>query len=655
MLNEPKQLNVSRLLVATILLILIPQISVRGQDIFEYNGSEELKLTGNWLFKYAESVEALQSVQYEPHQIPNISWVHYPNKGYTKDGIGIYKTTIINQSSDEIGILFPFVVLEYEIRANGELLYETKNFTKPNHKKGLPARIRGFFKLPKSDTINLEVTIKNNITREPGINLSPIVNSYERLQASEEKRQIFEYTGIGILFIIGVYHLVLYGFLKSRSALWLALTALAIALRATVVYDGFFLLYNLIPDLTFSFAKRIEYFAIYLTPLFSTLFFRDQFLIRKYDVILRYFAAISIVMAIAVIIFPVHIFESTITVLHVLGVIGIFLTVDILRIAIINKVITSQLILAGYIIPFFLAILEIMKTENWIYIDLGPNMLNTAMVIYIFVQAVAVGVQIALVYKENQFLNQNLEKSVEEKTIKLSEANSTKSHILSVVSHDLMNPLNNLKGALELLNSNILKIEDLKKMKESFTSQINHNIGLMEDVLSWSSIELKKEQSSDSIKQSNIEPVVETVFKQLKQPALDKRIKLINEIQEETIALIDPDALVIILRNLVSNAIKFSHQRGVVEVNSEVNNGHVKIGVIDNGIGIPNDLREKIFVPEHSVTRIGTDEEKGKGVGLLIVKDLVTQNDGKIWIEENPKKEGAAFYFQLNHSKNPSN
>ncbi len=633
-----------------LLFLLNSYFSIAQGPVYHFKEGEALSLSGQWKFKFAPTISQLDSVQYQLYDASESSWISFNDK-FTRVGACAYQCTIINPDKAQLGVLFPFIVLDYEIYANDELIYRTKHYDPENVPSGTPARIRSFFKLPLSDTIKITAKVKNAITHEPGILLPPLVDHYSKLYLKEEKRQIFEYAGIGILFIMALYHFVLYFFIDSRSALWLGLVSLIICIRATVVYDGTFILYQLFPALDFSLAKRFEYSFLYLAPIFSALFFRDQFLVKKYDQIFQLVGVACIIMALLVWFIPVHYFETSVDILHIISVIVLFITFDILRIAIINKIRTAKIVLIGYIIPTILVILEILKTDSIIYIDMGPNMLNTAMVIYILVQAVAVSAQIAAVYQENKFLNQNLEKSVEQKTIELSESNSTKSHILSVLSHDLMNPLNNLKGALNLLNKDFLTPQELSKMKEDFTSQINHNIKLMEEVLSWSSVELKKQRSNEHMKSCNLKMAGETVCKQLKQQALDKRIKLKNEIPPATMAEIDPDAAVIILRNLIGNAIKFTHATGTVKIKAHVNNGHVKVGILDNGIGIPDDMKTKIFSPETAGTRYGTDNEKGKGVGLLIVKDLVTQHAGKIWIEDNSESTGTAFFFQLNHLK----
>lgn len=611
--------------------------------VFSYNSSKNvsLKLKGEWQFSYGETLEAAESAEFKPITVPG-SWDNY---GYPMFGYGIYQTNILQEDKEQLGILFPFLVVDYQIIANDSLLFESRDFSISTNDSPLPGRIRAFFQLPVSDTIQLKVIVKNTETRTPGINLSPIVSSYEKLVYKEENRQVFEYTGIGMLFIISIYHFVLYGFLRLRSNLWLAIIAMIISIRGTVVYDSSFLLYHVFPNLDFFIAKKLEYGFLYLSPGLAPMMFRDQFGIKKYDLVIKILSVLSIGMALMVVVLPVASFEATVDVFHVIIIFSLIISLDIIRIAVMNKLQTSKIVLTGLIITSTLIVLEILKNTNVLYIDLGSNILNSAMVIYIFIQAVALSAQMAQIYRENKYLNVHLEQSVEKKTIALSEANNLKGRVLSVVTHDLINPLSNLKGTLDLLNANVLTAKDFEKMKEGITEQITSNINLMEDVLNWSSLEIKKDAKTGAQSNCLIAETVETVLKQMRQPAFDKRIKISSEIGKDSLVIADPDAVIIILRNLISNAIKFSNPHGKIMLVEHVGDTYIKFGVVDNGIGIPDDLKSSIF--SSSATRYGTQKEKGRGVGLLIVKDLVNQHGGKIWIEDNPNETGTAFYFTL--------
>jgi signal transduction histidine kinase len=167
----------------------------------------------------------------------------------------------------------------------------------------------------------------------------------------------------------------------------------------------------------------------------------------------------------------------------------------------------------------------------------------------------------------------------------------------------------------------------------------------MEEVLSWSKREVEgKKESAESCK---IHEVVDNVIKHLSPQSNKKNITVTNQVQQGIHACADYDTLSIIIRNLIANAIKFTSLNGHIDVTSEVGTEMVRIGVIDNGIGIPEKIRKSLFLDGKAGTRRGTNDEKGTGVGLIIVNDLVRQSKGHIWVSNGPGDVGTAFYFTV--------
>ena len=128
--------------------------------------------------------------------------------------------------------------------------------------------------------------------------------------------------------------------------------------------------------------------------------------------------------------------------------------------------------------------------------------------------------------------------------------------------------------------------------------------------------------------------------------ALKKEITLKNKVVPEIEVIADLNMLYSILQNLISNAIKFTYKGGNIIVEALEKDDFVKISVIDNGIGIRNEDKEKIFRIDQSHSTKGTENEQGTGLGLILVKDMVEKHGGKVWIESELTK-GTAFYFLL--------
>jgi signal transduction histidine kinase len=125
-----------------------------------------------------------------------------------------------------------------------------------------------------------------------------------------------------------------------------------------------------------------------------------------------------------------------------------------------------------------------------------------------------------------------------------------------------------------------------------------------------------------------------------------KNITLENNVSEKIIASADPNILNLVLRNLVLNAIKFTQNGGRVWVNATETTQDITVAISDNGIGISKEVKEKLFNKASTYSTRGTANEKGTGIGLILCKEFVEKNGGKIWLESEVGK-GTSFYFTL--------
>lgn len=148
----------------------------------------------------------------------------------------------------------------------------------------------------------------------------------------------------------------------------------------------------------------------------------------------------------------------------------------------------------------------------------------------------------------------------------------------------------------------------------------------------------------------NLALLFKDVIDLLNQQAIKKNIKIKNNLLNDIYAFADKDMILTVIRNLVSNAIKFTHNGGEILINSreitENNNPYIEITVEDNGVGIDPEIKSKLFDISENSTSKGTDNEKGTGLGLIICKEFIDKNSGRIWVESTPGK-GSKFIFTL--------
>lgn len=231
---------------------------------------------------------------------------------------------------------------------------------------------------------------------------------------------------------------------------------------------------------------------------------------------------------------------------------------------------------------------------------------------------------------------------------KLKKANAEKDKFFSVVAHDLRSPFHGLLGISQILYENLeilseVEIKDL--IKEMFNSTKSMN-NLLENLLEWSRI--KRGVTNYNFLKLNLFEVAKEIVFLFTNNSEQKKIKLINSIPNNYDVYADMHLLSSVLRNLVSNAIKFTNIGGIIEIKAEPNNkpDEIIVSVIDNGIGCNENELKNLFKIDKKVSKKGTLDESGSGLGLILCKEYVEKLGGKIWVESEPKK-GSTFNFTM--------
>ncbi|MCB8994953.1 MAG: hypothetical protein H6538_05025 [Bacteroidales bacterium] len=235
---------------------------------------------------------------------------------------------------------------------------------------------------------------------------------------------------------------------------------------------------------------------------------------------------------------------------------------------------------------------------------------------------------------------------VEENEKKLKELIASKDMLLSILAHDLKSPFNALLGLTELLKNNVHTYtpEKLEKTATHIHSSAFASYNLLEDLLTWA----RAQSGKIPFEVSNLllNEVCRDIINEMKNNAEAKNIHLEHKISSDLVVYADLNLLKIILRNLVSNAVKFTRNHGSITISAVSGNNMVEISVQDDGIGIPKSNLEKLFNPAIIYSSHGTSNEKGTGLGLLICKEFIEKHGGKLNIESE-EGVGSRFYFQL--------
>lgn len=225
----------------------------------------------------------------------------------------------------------------------------------------------------------------------------------------------------------------------------------------------------------------------------------------------------------------------------------------------------------------------------------------------------------------------------------LGRLNKLKDRLFSIIAHDLRGPLTNLKEILELNKKGAITGDEFNELLPHISKDVNYTVGLLENLLYWSKSQLQGERII--LQDFDLRQLSDKVLPLLGKRAQEKGIKLKNGIDEGTMVYADVDMIELVIRNLVSNAVKFCSQGDHITVLADEDDTMITVEVRDTGIGIEEDKIDKLFGLETFTTR-GTGEEQGTGLGLLLCREFVEKNGGQIWVESRPHI-GSSFFFSL--------
>lgn len=240
---------------------------------------------------------------------------------------------------------------------------------------------------------------------------------------------------------------------------------------------------------------------------------------------------------------------------------------------------------------------------------------------------------------------------IEEENIKLQNTIKMRDTLYSVVAHDLRSPLGSLKMTLNMLTMLLpedLIGEEMGTMLNDANKTAEDLFGLLDNLLKWT--KSLTGRLNVAFKDNDVVPVILGIKQIFEMTAKQKNLTINIDTPESSIVNMDIDMINTVLRNLMSNAIKYSNNGANIFINLEEKDDNVRISVKDQGDGMTDEIKEKLL-QEVSVTTFGTSNEEGSGLGLMLCRDFVRKNNG-IFGFDTKLNEGSIFWFELNKSKN---
>lgn len=240
---------------------------------------------------------------------------------------------------------------------------------------------------------------------------------------------------------------------------------------------------------------------------------------------------------------------------------------------------------------------------------------------------------------------EHTKKALEQKNRELTQANATKDKFFRIIAHDLKSPFNSIFGVSELLEENINEYsrDEIQELISMISRTGQSTFKLLENLLEWS----RSQTGQIKFKPEKVdtETIIQNAISQAESAAKMKNISVDYTNQTEEI-FADENMIVTVLRNLINNSVKFTEEGGQIHIKTSNTNNEVLFEVSDTGIGMTQETISKLFKMGEKIGSLGTNNETGTGLGLILCKEFVEKHGGKIWAESEANK-GSQFYFTL--------
>jgi len=264
------------------------------------------------------------------------------------------------------------------------------------------------------------------------------------------------------------------------------------------------------------------------------------------------------------------------------------------------------------------------KEVNSKYIDRGIKLNKNINYVAIFI-ALVISIFATISITQDVYRQKQLEKF-------LTNLNDDKNKFFSILSHDLRTPLTGINASVYLLENHYNQLDDAEKIDliHKLSDSSKRYQKLLDDTLTWSRLQMDK--MSFHPEKFNLFAEIEELVGLYDETAMDKQISVINQLKPEMEIVADKNMLHTVLRNILSNAIKFTKPGGSIYFKAQETNKYFSVSISDEGVGIPKDMLDKLF-HNNSITTLGTANEAGTGLGLNICKEFLNKTGGRLHVK----------------------
>ncbi|WP_127124102.1 sensor histidine kinase [Chryseotalea sanaruensis] len=613
--------------------------------------NDVIELRGNWNFYWTD----FKNPQFNPGisdstiLVPG-SWSKeskYPVIGYATYHLSIK----LGENTPPLAISLPIINSAYSVWINGKLSLQVGTVAKQvsQYESSLENSI---IHLPDTSEINLLIHVANYSYFSGGIVKVPTIGNakvlLERLYQAKGMVNFFA----GSLFAIFVYQFILFVlYPKGRPYLWLSLICLIISLRSMIVHGGSFLLPDLFAEIPTELWKKIEFGGVYILGALVALYVYHLYhkVARKLPVLIL--VCSSFVLLLVVVVTPQYTYGRLLDLAHAIILAGIIYSFCTIIRA--KRAGNHEAIIIFYGLfaatPFFLIEIFLNNTIRKVNITTSFTLfypVEVGLLIFLGFQVYLLAQHYAKAFKTLSTINVELEHKVNERSKELVETSLVKDKLLSIISHDVKAPINSLKGVLMLFNKGLLEAKEFKGLSENIEEELDKTSALIDSILHWSKIQLKGSAINNDF--FNLKDLIESNVQMFKSASEQKGIRFEYSLTSLIICW-DKHILNMVLRNLLANAIKFSHHGGQISIYVKKESNNITIGIQDYGIGMDADFIRIVTQSNNVISQPGTKGEPGNGIGLSLCKEYLTKAGGKL-LCSSKLNEGTEFLICFSSS-----
>ncbi len=640
---------------------------------WDFNSDGEAYLIGDWKFKWLEDNPAFSDPHYDDSSWKNIPirsfWSKFAGSG---TGYGWYRLKIkldkskLNKDNSKMSLYIEFFLTSYELYVNGKLLTSSGKFGK-SEIESVPQLIPRLeiIDIPSgSDDLVIAVRCSNFHHRTGGSSYIPRIGLYNDLKQMIWVRDFKNILILGVILMMGIYHLFLWIGRKEDMASFYFTTGCFIIFLRLAAVNGFFVI--MFPELNlFEFGYKIIYLSMPIASMSFLLFFNEFFPDDFNARLLSLFKMVFGVLVIAVIVFQCKIYSQIASVYEGVSFLSGMWMLIVIIIAALKKREWAWYMLPGCFLLVLTGLNDILMFKLFIN---TPEVAYIGLTGLIFFQAAVLSKRFASAFRTAEHLSLFLQDEVDIKTsvlsertleaensrreieianTRLKEMDNYKSIFFQNITHEFRTPLTLIIGYVERALDTTAddNPETLRDRYQIILSNARRLLRLINQLLDISKIDshmmLLKEEPVDLV------ALIKNITVYFESPAIDKKIHFsVNFQHENIVGLLDREKIENILYNILSNAFKFTGNNGSIDVSVSRNNGQAIISVSDSGTGIDESRIHRIFERFYQADNSLIRGYEGTGIGLSLVKEYVDLHMGHIDVQSSPGK-GSVFTVTL--------